>query len=58
MFRDSARTLNWSNTVGSDTLSSTGNGNAQLSNMFGRLAAGQVVPVGAYSDTIIVTVTY
>jgi spore coat protein U-like protein len=58
MFRDSARTLNWGNTVGTDTLSSTGSGSAQLSSVFGRLAAGQVVPVGAYSDTIIVTVTY
>jgi spore coat protein U-like protein len=58
MFRDSAHTLNWGNTVGSDTLSSTGNGSAQLSSVFGRLAGGQVVPVGAYSDTIVVTVTY
>lgn len=58
MFRDSARTLNWGNTVGTDTLSSTGTGSALLSSVFGRLAAGQLVPVGAYSDTIIVTVTY
>jgi spore coat protein U-like protein len=58
MFRDSGRTLNWGNTVGTDTVSATGNGSAQLSNVFGRLAAGQTVAVGAYSDTIIVTVTY
>jgi spore coat protein U-like protein len=58
MFQDSARTLNWGNTVGTDTLSSTGNGSAQLSSIFGRLAAGQSVNPGAYSDTIIVTVTY
>jgi spore coat protein U-like protein len=58
MFRDSGRTLNWGNTVGTDTLGATGNGSAQLSNVFGRLAAGQSVLPGAYSDTIIVTVTY
>jgi spore coat protein U-like protein len=58
MFRDSAHTLNWGNTVGTDTLSSTGTGSALLSSVFGQLAAGQVVTVGAYSDTIIVTVTY
>jgi spore coat protein U-like protein len=58
MFRDSARTLNWGNTVGTDTLSSTGNGSALLSSVFGQLAAGQQVTPGAYSDTIIVTVTY
>jgi spore coat protein U-like protein len=58
LFRDSARTLNWGNTVGTDTVSSTGNGSAQLSSVFGRLAAGQLVTPGAYSDTILVTVTY
>jgi spore coat protein U-like protein len=58
MFRDSARTLNWGNTVGTDTLSSTGNGSPLLSSVFGQLAAGQSVTPGAYSDTIIVTVTY
>ena len=58
MFRDSARTLNWGNTVGTDTLSSTGNGSALFSSVFGHLAAGQSVTPGAYSDTIIVTVTY
>jgi spore coat protein U-like protein len=58
MFQDSARTLNWGNTVGTDTVSSTGNGNPMLSSVFGRLAAGQSVTPGAYSDTIIVTVTY
>jgi spore coat protein U-like protein len=58
MFRNSARTLNWGNTVGTDTLSSTGNGSPLLSSVFGQLAAGQSVTPGAYSDTIIVTVTY
>jgi spore coat protein U-like protein len=58
LFRDSARTLNWGNTVGTDTISSTGNGSAQLSSVFGKLAVGQLVTPGAYSDTIIVTVTY
>jgi spore coat protein U-like protein len=58
IFRDSPRALNWGNTVGTDTLSLTGNGSPLLSSVFGRLAAGQVVTPGAYSDTIIVTVTY
>jgi spore coat protein U-like protein len=58
LFSDAGRTINWGNTVGTDTVSSTGNGIAQLSSVFGRLAAGQLVTPGAYSDTIIVTVTY
>ncbi|MGC1303552.1 MAG: spore coat U domain-containing protein [Caulobacteraceae bacterium] len=32
--------------------------NTQSFNVFGRIPAGQNVPVGAYTDTIIVTVTY
>jgi spore coat protein U-like protein len=58
LFSDAARTINWGNTVGTDTISSTGNGSAQLSSVFGQLAAGQLVTPGAYSDTIIVTDTY
>ena len=57
LFSNAARTVNWGNTVGTDTVSSTGNGIAQLSSVFGRLAVGQFVRPGAYSDTIIVTVT-
>ena len=58
LFRDSGRTLNWGNTVGSDTLSSTGTGVAQPFSVYGQIPAGQYVVPGAYADTIIATVTY
>ena len=58
LFRDSARTFNWGNTVGTDTLISLGNGTALQYGVYGRMAAGQSVAPGAYSDTIIATVTY
>jgi spore coat protein U-like protein len=58
LFRDSARTLNWGNTVGTDTLISTGNGTALQYSVYGQLAAGQLVSPAVYSDTIIATVTY
>ena len=58
LFRDSARTQNWGNTVGTDTLISQGNGTAFHYGVFGQLPAGQYVTPGAYADTIIATVTY
>ena len=58
MFRDSGRTLNWGNTVGTDTLAATGTGNAVQYTVYGQLPAAQVTTQGAYTDTIIATVTY
>jgi spore coat protein U-like protein len=58
LYRDAARTLNWGQTVGTDTASGTGNGAAQAITVYGRIAAGQFVAPGAYADTITVTLTY
>jgi len=58
LFRDSARTVNWGNTVGTDTLLSQANGTPVQYGVFGRMAAGQSGNPALYSDTIIVTVTY
>lgn len=58
MFRNSGHTLNWGVTVGTDTVSGSGNGAAQPVTVFGQLAAGQSVNPGSYSDTITATVTF
>jgi spore coat protein U-like protein len=58
LFRNSTHTLNWGNTVGTDTLGSTGTGTAQVISVFGQLAASQPLSPGVYSDTIIATITY
>ena len=58
LFRDSGRTLNWGNTVGTDTLSATGTGSAVQYTVYGRIPAGQFPRPGAYTDTIIATATY
>lgn len=58
MFRDSGRTLNWGNTVGTDTLAETGTGSAVQYTVYGQVPAGQVTTQGAYTDTIVATVTY
>jgi spore coat protein U-like protein len=58
LFSDAARTINWGNTIGTDTVAGTGNGNAQALAVFGSVAAGQFVAPGAYADTITATVTF
>jgi spore coat protein U-like protein len=55
---DAGRTVNWGNTVGTDTVAATGTGSAQPFTVFGRIPP-QVSPLAAvYTDTITVTVTY
>lgn len=58
LFRDAARTLNWGNTVGVDTVSGTGSGSLQTLSVYGRLPASQTPGPGGYSDTITATLTY
>jgi spore coat protein U-like protein len=58
MFRDAARTSRWGNTYNLDGVAGTGSGSAQTLNVYGRVAAGQFVTPGAYTDTVIATITY
>ncbi|MDI1238538.1 MAG: spore coat U domain-containing protein [Polaromonas sp.] len=58
LFRDASRTLNWGQTIGVDTVAGRGNGSPQTLTVYGRIAAGQLVTPGSYSDTIIATITY
>ena len=58
LFQDSAHTLNWGNTVGTDTVSGIGNGVDQSYTVYGVLPAGQNVPPGSYTDTITATLTF
>ena len=58
LYQDSAHTINWGNTVGTDTVSGTGNGSAQTLTVYGEVPAGQSVTPGAYTDTITATITY
>jgi spore coat protein U-like protein len=55
---DSAHSVNWGSTVGTDTVTGTGSGSAQALTVYGQVAAGQYVNPGAYTDTITATVTY
>ena len=58
LFQDSAFTVNWGNTPGTDTVSRTGQGGPQFIVVFGRIRLGQFVAPGIYSDTITATVTF
>lgn len=59
LYSDSGRTTNWGNTVGTDTVASTGSGSAQSLTVYGRVPSGQsATTVDTYNDTITVTVTY
>ncbi len=58
LFQDAAHSVNWGDTVGTDTESGTGTGAVQTLTVFGRLPGSQFVGPGAYSDTITVTLTF
>jgi spore coat protein U-like protein len=58
LYRDSARTLNWGVTIGTDTQAGTGTGAAQTYTVYGRIGVQNTPTPGAYTDTITVTVTY
>jgi spore coat protein U-like protein len=58
LYQDSSHASNWGNTVGTDTKSGTGNGNAQSLTVYGHIAAQTTPAPGAYADTVNVTVTF
>src|SRR5215469_4317123 len=57
LYQDSAHTINWGQTVGTDTEAGTGNGSAQSLTIYGLLPAAQYPGPGSYTDTITATVT-
>jgi spore coat protein U-like protein len=55
LFQDPARTIDWGDT-GTTRRDAIGTGTAQTYTVYGHLPGGQVVRVGAYVDTVRVTV--
>lgn len=58
LYRDAARTLVWGQTIGTDTVTGTGNGANQTLTIYGRVPAQTVPPPGTYTDSVTVTITY
>src|ERR1700719_2613642 len=52
LYQDSGHATNWGNTIGTDTVTGTGNGNAQTLNVYGHIAAQTTPQPGAYADTV------
>lgn len=58
MYSNTGRTTTWGNTVGTDTVSGTGNGATQSMTIYGRVPAQTTPAAGSYADTVTITVTY
>jgi spore coat protein U-like protein len=58
IYRDSARSLIWGETIGTDTFSGTGTGSAQALTMYGRIMPQGTPIAGAYSSVVTATVTF
>ncbi len=56
--QDGGHATNWGNSVGVDTVSSTGTGSLQVFPIFARVPTQTTPAAGVYSDTITVTVTF
>jgi spore coat protein U-like protein len=57
LYQDAAHTTLWGNTSGTG-VGHTGSGTATTVSVYGRIAAGQNVASGSYSDTVVATVTF
>lgn len=59
LYQETARTNNWGNTPGTDTPAAiVAPTTASTLTVYGRVPAGQNVPIGTYTDTVTVTVNY
>ena len=58
MYSNAARTTNWGNTVGSDTLSGTGSGSSQSLTVYGQVPVQATPAPATYNDTVTLTITY
>jgi spore coat protein U-like protein len=58
LYRDSARTLAWGSTAGTNTVAGTGSGLAQALTVYGRVPVQTTPAPGTFTDTVIATVTY
>ncbi len=55
---DVAHAVNWGDTVATDTVALTATTTPIATTIYGQIAAGQFVAPGAYTDTVVATVTF
>lgn len=59
LYTDAGRTTVWGDgTAGSSLFNGSGSGAAQVIPVFGRIPSPQTIPTGAYTDTVVVTLTF
>jgi spore coat protein U-like protein len=58
LYQDSGHSTVWGNTIGTNTVTGTGNGAIQSLTVYGLIPASQLVTPGAYTDTVTATITY
>lgn len=58
LFSDSTHTAVWGPTISTDTVHGTANGLSQVLTVYGQIPASQLVAPGAYTDTVVATITY
>ena len=58
LYRDASRSSVWGNSLGVDTVDTTGTGASQLRSVYGRVPPQTTPPTGTYFDTITTTISY
>jgi len=58
LYQDSGHATVWGTTIGTNTVSATGNGASQSYTVYGQVPAQTTPAAAVYTDTITVTVTY
>jgi spore coat protein U-like protein len=58
LYSNAGRTTNWGETIGTDTVADSGNGQSKTHIIYGRVPPQTTPTPGAYADTVTVTVTY
>jgi len=59
LYTDNTHSTIWGNgTGGSVIVNGTGTGSDQNYSIYGRILAGQYVPVGSYADNVVITIDY
>jgi spore coat protein U-like protein len=58
LYRDAGYASVWGNTIGSNTMSSTGTGAVQLFTIYGKVPPQATPAPGTYNDTVIATITF
>jgi spore coat protein U domain-containing protein, fimbrial subunit CupE1/2/3/6 len=57
LYQDTGRTTVWGNTAGTG-VAYTGTGTVSVLTVYGAVTAGQNVPSGSYTDTVVATITF